>query len=157
MRFIALCVLSTAIVAADISVTEPWARATAPSAANGAIFAEIANAGADADALTAASVAPTIADHVEIHAHTKGEDGVMRMAPVATVAIPAKSEIALKPGGYHLMLLGLKQPLVEGQKIPVTLTFTKAGSITVSAVIGSIAATESPECADGSCCTPEKK
>lgn len=142
--------------AEDISVNQPWARATAPSAVNGAIFAEIANAGAAADELISASVAPTIADHIELHAHTKDGHGVMRMTPVPFVSIPGGGKTALKPGGFHIMLLGLKHPLIAGQQIPVTLTFAHAGRMEATAIIGSIAASESP--ADAvDCCAPEKK
>ena len=156
MRFTMLLLAAVAVSAADITISEPWARATAPSAVTGAIFAEIANGGTAADELTAASVESTIADHVELHAHTKDDNGVMRMAPVPSVSIPAGGKTALKPGGFHIMLLGLAHPLVEGQQIPVTLTFAHAGRIEASAIIGSIAASESPaDTAD--CCAPEKK
>lgn len=156
MRFTMLLLAAVAVSAADITITEPWARATAPSAVTGAIYAEIANDGTASDELTAASVASTIANHVELHAHTKDANGVMRMAPVAAVSIPAGGKTALKPGGFHIMLLGLAHPLVEGQQIPVTLTFARAGRIEATAIIGSIAAGESPaDAAD--CCAPEKK
>lgn len=156
MRFTMLLLAAAAVSAADITITEPWARATAPSAVTGAIYAEIANSGTAADELTAASVAPTIADHVELHAHTKDAKGVMRMAPVAAVSIPASGKTALKPGGFHIMLLGLAQPLVEGQQIPVSFTFAHAGRIEATAIIGSIAASESPGDAVD-CCAPEVK
>ena len=156
MRFTLLLLAAVAVSAADITITEPWARATAPSAVTGAIYAEIENAGSAADELTAASVATTIADHVELHAHTKDANGVMRMAPVPSVSIPAGGKTALKPGGFHIMLLGLAHPLVEGQQIPVSLTFAHAGRMETTAIIGSIAASESP--ADAvDCCAPVKK
>jgi len=156
MRCLILLLVAVTMSAADITISAPWARATAPSALNGAIFAAIANSGTTADELTAASVAPTIADHVELHSHTKDAQGVMRMAPVPSVTIPAGGKAELKPGSFHIMLLGLKQPLVEGQEIPVTLTFTRAGSIKAKAVIGTIAASESPAAVSG-CCAPEMK
>ena len=151
-----LLLAAVAVSAADITITDPWARATAPSAVTGAIFAEMANTGTAADELTAASVAPTIADHVELHAHTKDANGVMRMAPVPSVSIPAGGKTALKPGGFHIMLLGLAHPLVEGQQIPVTLTFAHAGRMEITATIGSIAASESPA-GTADCCAPKKK
>jgi len=61
------------------------------------------------------------------------EGNVMRMRAVAAVEIPAHATTALKPGGYHVMLMDLKQPLVVGQTIPLSLTFAKAGRIDVTA------------------------
>lgn len=143
--------------AADMTISHSWARATAPSASNGAVFSTIANASTSADELTSASVAVAIADHTELHAHTKGADGVMRMAPVTAIAVPAGGSAVLKPGGFHIMLLGLKKPLIEGQQIALTLTFTHAGTVQVQAVVGGISAMESPSGADESCCQPDAK
>ncbi len=143
--------------AADVTISHSWARATAPSASNGAIFATIANVSTSADELTSASVAATIADHAELHAHTKGADGVTRMAPVTAIAVPAGGSAVLKPGGFHIMLLGLKKPLIEGQQIALTLTFTHAGIVPVQTVVGGISATEWPSDADESCCKPDAK
>lgn len=153
--------LSAADIPIPITITAPWARATAPSAINGAIFAEIANSGTAADELTAASVAPTIADHVELHAHTKDAQGVMHMAPVPSVTIPAGGKAELKPGSFHIMVFGLKHPLIEGQHIPVTLTFAHAGRIEATAMISTIAATEAPATGSAAgatdCCAPAQK
>ena len=152
---LAAVALSAVEPTSAITINQPWARATAPSAVNGAIFAAITNAGATADELTAASVASAIADHVELHAHAKDAQGVMHMAPVSSVSIPAGGKAELKPGSYHIMLFGLTHPLIEGQEIPVTLIFSHAGRIDTKATIGGIAATESPNVMD--CCAPEKK
>lgn len=156
MRFSLLLFCATLLSAADITITEPWARATAPSAETGAIFAVISNSGTTADELTAASVAPSIAAHVEVHAHSKDAKGVMHMAPVASVSIPAGGKIELKPGSFHIMLFGLAKPLVEGQQIPVTFTFARAGRIEAQALIGGIAASEAPT-AVADCCAPLTK
>ncbi len=153
IAMLAMCGLN----AADVTISNSWARATAPSATNGAVFATIANVGTSADELTSVSVAATIADHAELHAHTKGADGVMRMTPVAAIVVPAGDSATLKPGGYHIMLLGLKKPLIEGQQIALTLTFTHAGTVQVQAVVGGISAMESPSGADESCCQPDAK
>ncbi len=132
--------------AAELKVQEVWSRATAPGAATGAIFAELSNAGTTPDQLIGAEVAATVADKVEVHLSSKSLDGVMHMAPVAAVEIPAGGEVELKPGSYHIMLFGLKQPLIEGQKLPVTLIFAKAGKIEAKSTIAGIAATEAPDC-----------
>jgi periplasmic copper chaperone A len=145
-KSIFLLVLAGIASAADIKVQEVWSRATPPGAVTGAIFAELSNAGAAPDQLIGAEVAATVADKVEVHQSSKSSDGVMHMAPVAAVEIPAGGEVELKPGSYHIMLFGLKQPLIEGQKLPVTLIFAKAGKLEAKSTIAGIAATESPEC-----------
>jgi copper(I)-binding protein len=145
---------TVAISAAEITVTAPWARATAPSAVNGAIYAAIVNTGTVADELIAVSVAPTIAEHVELHAHRKDANGVMSMSPVPTVAIPAQGKAELKPGGFHIMLLGLAHPLSEGQQIPATFVFAHAGRIEAQVLVGGIAALASPV---ADCCAPSAK
>lgn len=127
----ALTAAATAAFAHDaaISVESAWTRATAPSAKNGGAYMTIRNTGPADDRLVAA--ASPAATRAELHAHTM-TDGVMRMRPVADgVAVPAGGAAELKPGGLHVMLLGLTAPLAEGATIPVTLTFEHAGAITV--------------------------
>jgi len=124
----ALCLALLGTVArADtgIEIDHPWARATPPSAANGAVYLKIINHGAD-DTLTAAST--PAAGKAELHVSTN-DNGVMKMRPLADVAVKAGSTVAFKPGGMHIMLLGLKAPLKDGQSFPLTLTFRKAGTI----------------------------
>jgi copper(I)-binding protein len=114
---------------AAISVEGAWTRATAPSAKNGGAFMTVRNAGPADDRLVAA--ASPAAARAELHTHTM-TDGVMRMRPVAGgIAVPAGGVTELKPGGLHVMLLGLAAPLAEGTTIPVTLTFEHAGRLTV--------------------------
>jgi copper(I)-binding protein len=68
---------------------------------------------------------------VEIHQTSMAEDGTMAMAPVTEIPIPAHADAVLEPGGYHIMLIQLVEPLVEGEQIELTLEFANAASQTV--------------------------
>lgn len=114
-----------------LRLDHPWARASAGPARNGTAFLVIENAGA-ADRLLAA--AGEVAERVELHTHTM-DGNVMQMRRVEFVEIPAQGEAALQPGGIHIMLIGLKQPLREGERFPLTLTFEKAGAVTVEVAV----------------------
>src|SRR5690606_850663 len=109
----------------------PWARASAGTARNGAVYLVVENSG-DADRLIAADGA--IAERVELHTHIM-EGDVMKMRRVEAVDIPSHGSAALQPSGNHVMLLGLRQPLKEGQRFPLTLTFERAGTVTVEVAV----------------------
>lgn len=111
-----------------LTIVQPWARATAPSAKAGAAFMTIHNNGGTPDRLIGAST--EVAEKAELHTHIK-EGDVMRMRPVKAIDIPAGGTTELRPGGFHIMLIGLKHPLQEGEHFPLTLTFAGAGSIAV--------------------------
>ncbi|HET8726557.1 MAG TPA: copper chaperone PCu(A)C [Alphaproteobacteria bacterium] len=121
----------------SIRIDHPWARATPGEAPTGAGFMVLINEGEEEDRLIGAEA--DIAETVEIHGHNV-EDGVMRMRPVDDVTIPAGGMVALAPGAYHVMLIGLKAPLAEGDRVPVTLSFEKAGEIVVELAIERIGA-----------------
>lgn len=108
--------------AADaVTVRGAWARATVPGQAVGAAYMELRSA---AGAVVTAASSPA-AQKTELH--TMGIDqGVMRMRPVERIAVPAGGSVKLAPGGLHVMLVGLKQPLQAGQKVPLTLTVQDA-------------------------------
>jgi periplasmic copper chaperone A len=112
--------------AGDIQVLQPFARAT--PAKVGGIFLTLKNAGATPDKLVKA--ASPIAASVELHTHVKDGDA-MRMRPVDNIPVPANGQTALEPGGYHIMLIDLRQSLKEGASVPLTLTFEKAGTVTL--------------------------
>lgn len=112
--------------AGDITIEQPFARAT--PAKVGGVFMTLKNAGGTADKLMKA--ASPVAENVELHTHVKDGDA-MRMRPVKDIPVPAHGQTALEPGGYHVMLIGLKQPLKEGAQFPLTLTFEKAGMVTI--------------------------
>ena len=109
-----------------IEINHAWARATAASAANGAVYLTITNHGTADDRLTGASTA--VASKAELHI-TLNENGVMKMRPIADVPVKAGGRAQFKPGGMHIMLLGLKHPLKAGDSFPLTLTFNKAGAV----------------------------
>ena len=112
-----------------IEIGHPWSRATPPTAESGGGFLAITNTGTTPDRLIA--VKSPAADKVEIH-EMKMDGNVMRMREVekGLEILPGKS-VALAPGGYHLMMMGLKAPLKQGTQVPVTLVFERAGAIDV--------------------------
>jgi copper(I)-binding protein len=110
-----------------LSLTGLWTRATPPSAPTAGGYLTIENTGAEADRLI--GIASPTAGRAEIHEMTT-KDGTMTMRQAgAGVEIPAGETVALAPGGFHIMFMDLKEPFVEGGKVPVTLTFETAGSI----------------------------
>lgn len=109
----------------SLDIISPYIR-TGMAEGNTAAFMVIRNNGAEADQLIKAECKGVMM--TEIH-ETKMVDQVMKMSPVDAVEVPAKGEVELKPGGYHVMLMGLMKELKEGEEMPVTLTFAKAGSV----------------------------
>lgn len=116
--------------AGDLVIEHAWSRAS--TTANGVAFFTIDNSGKDADKLL--SVSGAIADMVSLHTHVMDGE-VMRMRAVDAIDIPAGGKAELKPGGLHIMLMGLKAPLKEGQMFPLTLTFQKAGKVEVQVMV----------------------
>ncbi len=114
--------------AGPIDIDHPWARATAPSAPTGAAYFALHNTGKEDDRLVSAST--PVAEKAELHTHLM-DNGVMKMRPVNAVEVATGSQTVLAPGGLHVMLIGLKQPLVKGKAFPLTLVFEKAGPTTV--------------------------
>lgn len=148
IRCLALVVLAAALTGAELAVEQPWARATAPSAANGAVFAVLSNPGSSELRITAAS--STVAQQVELHGHRPTERGV-EMYRLDAMVVPAGGQTELKPGGMHIMLMGLKAPLVEGTTIELQLTVEgESAPINVAVPVLGIAAMGP----DASCCDP---
>jgi copper(I)-binding protein len=113
----------------NIEVESPWSRSTPEGAHIGAAYFTLKNNGKEADTLTA--LQSEAAERAEIHEHIN-DNGVMKMRAVkGGVAIPPGGTVTFKPGGYHVMLMGLKQKLNEGASFPLKLTFAKAGDVTV--------------------------
>jgi len=109
-------------------VQDAWARPTVQGQAVGGGYFRI-DGGPTADRLLAVSA--DIAQSVELH--TMRMDGdVMRMRQLNSVDVPAKQSVEFKPGGMHVMLIGLKTPLKVGNSFPMTLRFEKAGSVSVN-------------------------
>jgi len=115
-----------------LTISHPWSRATAPSQKVGAVFMTITTNGNNTDRLIGAQ-SPD-AETVQIHGHTM-DNGIMRMRPVDGIPVPADGEAVLAPGGFHIMLIGLKAPLFEETVIPLTLIFETAGQVEIEAVI----------------------
>src|ERR1700730_2713370 len=127
----ALAAASAALAqSSQLEVSNAWARATPAKAENGAAYVTILSP--TSDRLLSAS--SPVAKKAELH--TMEMAGmVMKMRPIAGLDIPAGQPIALKPGGEHIMLIGLQQPLHEGQSFTLTLNFEKAGARTVSVAV----------------------
>ncbi len=116
----------------DLTIGHPWARPTANKL--GAAYLTVKNGGAETDTLLSAS-SPD-AEKVQIHEHVHDANGVMRMRPVeGGLKIPAGETVELKPGGYHIMLIGLTHNLEEGQRIPLKLSFEHSGQMDVEVKI----------------------
>jgi periplasmic copper chaperone A len=118
----------------DIDLQHPYSAPTPPGATTGgAWIKDLVNKGATDDVLTGAS--SPAADHVELHSMSM-DGNVMRMRSVTGIPLPAKSHVAMAPGGgYHLMLIGIKQPFKVGDRIPLTLRFEKAGTVDVELMV----------------------
>jgi len=112
---------------AQVKVEQPWARPTVEGQMAGGAFLKIQNVGG-ADRLLSAS--SSAAGMVQLHTMSM-EGDVMKMREVEAIDLPAGTTVELKPGGLHLMLMGLKSPLKEGSKVPLTLKFEKAGEVKV--------------------------
>lgn len=132
----ALCCLLAAPVraddvkAGDLVVSQAWSRATPGGAKTGGGFVTIENKGSSPDRLIGAS--GEVAGKIEVH-EMSVKDGVMTMRPVVNgLAIEPGKTVKLAPGGYHLMMLDLKAPLKQGDKLPLTLEFEKAGKVAVT-------------------------
>lgn len=115
-----------------IRVAHPWALALPDVARNGAAYMEISNHGESVDRLTGAS--SPIAKRVSLHGHSM-KDGVARMRPIETVVVEPGTSSVLAPGGLHIMLMELNEPLTPDKHFPLTLTFEKAGKIEVEIVV----------------------
>ena len=118
--------------AGSIEIEHPWARATADGATNGAVYLVLDNEGKAADRLV--SAASPAAAKVQLHAHID-DNGVMRMREINAIDLAPDATVKLAPGGLHVMLLGLTEPLKKGKAVPLTLTFEKAGSVTVEVAV----------------------
>ena len=116
----------------QVSVENPWARPTPPSAKLGAGYLTVVNAGA-ADRLVGA--ASPAAARVEMHV-TMRDGEIMRMREVKEFSLPANGRLELKPAGAHLMFVDLKVPFKAGDKVPVTLKFEKAAELKVDLQVG---------------------
>lgn len=120
-----------------VTVAHPWARATPGGSTVGVAFMEVKTADGVQDRLI--SAASPVAGRVEIHTHIMDGD-VMKMRKVDSIDVASGQSHVLKPGGDHIMLFDLKQPLKEGDLVKLTLTFEKAGAIDIEGTVEPVGA-----------------
>ena len=126
MRYWLIAIALVALPAwAQVSAERPWTRATPPGAKVGGGFMQLRSSSA-ADRVVGAS--SPVAGRVEMHV-TVREGDVMKMREVKAFEVPAGGTFELKPGGAHLMLMDLKRPLKQGEKVPLTLKLEKGGEL----------------------------
>ncbi len=115
----------------EITITQAWSRA-AIRGGSGAAFLTLKNTGAAPDRLLSAS--SPAAGRVELHSMVRDGD-VMRMREQPAIALPPGQEVVLRPGGLHVMLLGLNAALEQGASVPLTLRFERAGDVTLQVAV----------------------
>ncbi len=136
----ALLLLAMLVLGAGYAAAQPapkptidhaWARATVAAVKTGAAYLTITAHGAP-DKLVSAST--PVAERAELH-ETQRDGDIMKMRPVESLDIAGTAKVVLAPSGLHLMLIGLKQPLVPGQHFPLSLTFQNAGTVETEIVV----------------------
>jgi copper(I)-binding protein len=127
---LAVPALAEELKAGDLVITQAWSRATPGGAKIGGGYLTIENKGSAPDRLIGGSA--DIADKIQVHEMAMN-NGVMTMRPLDKgLTIEPGKTVKLAPGGYHLMMFDLKNPLKQGDKVPVTLDFEKAGKVKLS-------------------------
>lgn len=128
----------------DLTIEHAWSKATIGAERPAVFYVEITNAGSSDDALV--GIATPAAGMPMLH-ETVVTDGVASMPHAMSVPVPAGQMVQLAPGGYHGMLMGLTTALKAGDTFPITLTFEKAGEVTVNVDVLPLRS-EGPDCAD---------
>ena len=119
----------------DLRLKSPFARATLPNQPVAGAFLMITNTGAEDDVLV--GVSSPVSERGEVHEMAMDGDTMTMRELADGLVIPAGETVELKPGGFHLMFMELKQPLVEGETVDVSLEFQKAGTVTIPfAIVG---------------------
>ena len=146
MRVVTMALLAAGLTgpalaqSGPVAVTDAWSRASTPGAQTAAIYVTVTSA--EPDRLT--GVTTPVAATAEVH-QSRMDHGVMQMRPVpGGLAVTPGTPIHMVPGSYHIMLMGLKQPLQQGTQIPLTLTFEHASAVTVQATVASPGASAPP-------------
>lgn len=117
---------------ATVTVRDVWVREAAAGRPTTAAFLVLENKGDVVRALLRGTA--SVGDTLELH-EMKRDNGMMRMSPVARIEIPAHGEVALRPGGLHLMIFGLKAPLTVGDTVALTLTFDDGKTLSLKAPV----------------------
>lgn len=130
LTLIAMPALAAPVTVGGLTLDAMWTRATPPGAPSAGGYLTITNAGSEADTLIA--VASPVAGMADVHV-METKDGVMTMHGLdGGLAIPPGQTVTLAPGGFHIMFMGLTGALKQGETLPVTLTFAKAGEVETS-------------------------
>jgi len=138
MRYLVAILALAALPAwAQVTVEQPWSRATPPGSKIGVGFMRLKNAGAAPERVV--GVSSPVAGRVEMHV-TVREGDVMKMRQVQSFEVPPGGTFELKPGGAHLMLVDLKQPLAKGERVPLTLELEKGGMLQVELRVAELGA-----------------
>ena len=136
-----------------IRIENPWARATPKGADVAGAYMIISNKGTASDRLIGGST--PIASRLEFHRMLM-EQGVMKMRPVqGGLEIKAGQTVEFKPGSFHVMLMGLKQPLEKDQRVKATLEFEKAGKVDIEYSVEAVGATGAPAARKGNSAAPK--
>jgi periplasmic copper chaperone A len=115
--------IASTAMAQNVKVANAWTRATPPGQNSASVYLELTS---DSDAALVAAGSPS-ADRAELHTMT-AQGGVMRMRPLPRMDLPAGQTVKLAPNGAHLMLLGLKQPLKQGDRLSIVLSVQSSGT-----------------------------
>lgn len=144
LAFILSAAFSAPLLADDadtiggLRIEQPWSRVTPPGTPVGAGYMTIVNTGDGADRLVAAE--SPAAGRVQIHKSVKKDGKSSMVHQKDGVAVPAGERVQFRPGGYHLMLMQLEDPLEKGERVPVSLDFERAGRIEVELEVRALAA-----------------
>lgn len=128
----AALLLAAPSLQAQVTATDAWVRAVPAGREVTGMFLILKNAGTAERSIVRGKA--EVGDTLELH-EMKRENGMMRMSPVQAISIPAGGQTELRPGGYHLMLFGLKKPLVVGDTVRATLTLDNGSTVPVQAVV----------------------
>lgn len=140
-KWLALLLLVAGPVHAQVTTEAPWARATVPGARVAGGYLTVRNESSLPDRLVGAS--SPIAVRIEFHLHI-ADGEIMRMRQVQALDVPANGFLALKPGAAHLMFVDIREPFKEGDVVPVTLRFDRAGELTVHVPVAELGAKSPP-------------
>ena len=135
LAFIASAACAHGAAVGDIRIDHPYATPSLPGTTNGAAYvATLENTGNSADRLLRATT--PAAARVELHTMAVDPQGVMRMREIDGIALAPHGRVGMRPGmGVHMMLIGLKEPLKDGVRFPMTLEFERAGKVEVTVVV----------------------
>jgi periplasmic copper chaperone A len=133
LALVVVPVIAQQFTAGKLLIEHPWSRPTMPGIPMGVAYFAVTNRGSTEDVLLSAST--PVAANVEMH-QTTFSDGMAHMRPLKEIRIAPGQTVKVEPNGIHLMLVDLKQPLVAGTTVPLTLEFRIAGKVTVQLEVG---------------------